>query len=121
MRTKVRTGSYCSTHSAYVQKNVQPRKKIFNPDDCVPGGYYDAGDYLKLNFPMANAMAFIAWSMATFKNGFETAGQTAYAKDALKWGADYLVAAHPAPVSIQAVDFFTQLLLVFIVRCLNES
>lgn len=57
-------------------------------------GYYDAGDHLKLNFPLATSLAFLAWGALDFPSGYATAGAAAAAQDSLKWGAAYLMACH---------------------------
>ncbi|KAJ8748016.1 hypothetical protein K2173_014552 [Erythroxylum novogranatense] len=50
------------------------------------GGYYDAGDNVKFNFPMAFTTAMLAWSL-----------------DALRWGTDYLLKATNIPGTVVAV------------------
>lgn len=60
----------------------------------MPGGYYDAGDYLKLNFPMGTSLAFLSWGLLEFGQGYAAAGLTSLAKDAVRWGVDYLAACH---------------------------
>jgi len=65
--------------------------------DPVPGGFYDAGDHLKLNFPLATSLSFLAWGLLEFLDSYSHAGQTKYAKDTLAWGADYLMASHIGP------------------------
>ena len=41
----------------------------------LTGGYYDAGDNVKFNFPMASAMTLLAWSGIEFGDGYKKAGQ----------------------------------------------
>ena len=60
----------------------------------LTGGYYDAGDNCKFNFPGAGALTLIAWSAIEFKEGYEKAGQYDYVLDMVKWGADYFVKCH---------------------------
>lgn len=36
-------------------------------------------------------MSMLAWGMADFKEGYQKAGQWEYAKDALRWGMDYMI------------------------------
>jgi hypothetical protein len=41
----------------------------------LTGGYYDAGDNCKFNFPGAGALTLIAWSGIDFQKGYERAKQ----------------------------------------------
>lgn len=68
-------------------------------DDCVVGGYFDAGDHLKLMFPLSTSLTFLGLAVTEFRDGIKAAGQLDYALDALRWGADFLVAAHKTPNS----------------------
>lgn len=63
----------------------------------VPGGWYDAGDYLKLNFPLASTVSFLAWGLIEFKDGYKQANEYDGALDALYVAADYLKRSHIAP------------------------
>jgi len=63
----------------------------------LTGGYYDAGDFVKFGFPMAYTITILAWGGITFKDGYVNAGQYEYLQDALKWGTDYFIKAHPEP------------------------
>ena len=58
--------------------------------DAVPGGWYDAGDYLKLNFPMAPSVGLSAWGILEFKDAYVTNGQHRSALNNLRIAADYL-------------------------------
>jgi hypothetical protein len=60
----------------------------------LTGGYYDAGDNVKFNFPQASALTLLAWSAVEWKDGYKEAGQWEYMKDLLKWGMDYFVKCH---------------------------
>jgi len=42
-------------------------------DVDLSGGWYDAGDHVKFNFPMAFSTTLLAWGMSTFKQGYEAA------------------------------------------------
>jgi hypothetical protein len=57
----------------------------------LSGGYHDAGDYVKFNFPQASALTALAFGGIDFRAGYESAGQLGYLRDALKWGADYYI------------------------------
>lgn len=63
----------------------------------LTGGYYDAGDGVKFGLPMAGAMTLLAWGGLEFRAGYERAGQLGYLLDAVRWGADWLMKAHPEP------------------------
>ncbi|KAL4443449.1 hypothetical protein ABPG75_011186 [Micractinium tetrahymenae] len=67
--------------------------------DPVVGGFYDAGDHLKLNFPLATSLAFLAWGALEFPQAYAATFTTADALDNLRWGADYLMACNPTPSS----------------------
>ena len=59
------------------------------------GGYYDAGDNVKFNFPGAGALTLITWSGIDFKKGYKKAGQYKYMLEMVKWGTDYFLKCHP--------------------------
>lgn len=61
------------------------------------GGYYDAGDNVKFGFPMAFTMTMLSWSAVDFRAQLEAKKELSNALDAIKWGADYLIKAHPEP------------------------
>lgn len=77
--------------------NPIPWRGDSHVNDCVPGGYYDAGDHLKLHFPLATSLALLAWGVDEFRDAYAAAGQLSTALDAIRWGTDYLMAAHIAP------------------------
>ena len=60
----------------------------------ISGGYHDAGDHLKLNFPMAWTFTHLAWGYLDFRKGFDAAGQAAQMRSTLKWAADYFMTCH---------------------------
>ena len=60
----------------------------------LTGGYYDAGDNVKFNFPGASAMTLLAWSGVEFADAYEKAGQLKYLYEAVKWGTDYFIKCH---------------------------
>ena len=62
----------------------------------LTGGYYDAGDNVKFNFPQAAALTLIAWSGVEFAEGYKKAGQWDQFLDMLKWGTDYFLKCHSA-------------------------
>lgn len=55
------------------------------------GGYYDAGDNTKFNFPMAFAMTMLSWSVIEYNHKYEAISEYNHARDLIKWGTDYLL------------------------------
>ncbi|KAL8090724.1 endoglucanase 1-like [Apium graveolens] len=58
------------------------------------GGYYDAGDNLKFGLPMAFTTTLLAWSVIEFGDLMQN--QLENARDAVRWGSDYLLKAATA-------------------------
>ena len=61
----------------------------------LTGGYYDAGDNVKYNFPAASAMTLLAWSGIEFSSGYKKSNQFEILLDTVKWGTDYFIKCHP--------------------------
>lgn len=57
----------------------------------LSGGYYDAGDNVKFGFPMAFSTAILAWSVLEF--GRWMPKELDHAREAVRWGTDYLLKA----------------------------
>lgn len=55
------------------------------------GGFYDAGDAIKFNFPQSFAMTMLSWSVIEYSNKYEAAGELGHVREIIKWGADYLL------------------------------
>ncbi|KAI4388901.1 hypothetical protein MLD38_001189 [Melastoma candidum] len=55
----------------------------------LTGGYYDAGDNVKFNFPMAFTTTMLSWS--TLEYGRRMGSQLPNARAAVRWGSDYLL------------------------------
>eukprot|EP01018_Ginkgo_biloba_P013132 Gb_13362 [translate_table: standard] len=55
------------------------------------GGFYDAGDAIKFNFPGAFAMTMLSWSVIEYSAKYEAAGELNHVKEIIKWGSDYLL------------------------------
>lgn len=53
------------------------------------GGYYDAGDNVKFNFPMAYTITMLSWS--ALENSKPLGPQLENVRVAIRWGADYLI------------------------------
>ncbi|XP_059179535.1 endoglucanase 4-like [Physella acuta] len=63
----------------------------------LTGGWYDAGDHVKFNFPMAYSSTILAWGYLMYKDAYEAAGQADYLLDCIKWPLDYLLKCHTKP------------------------
>ncbi|KHN32443.1 Endoglucanase 8 [Glycine soja] len=59
------------------------------------GGYYDAGDNVKFNFPMAFTMSMLGWSVLEF--GDLMGSELQNALEAIRWGSDYFLKATKYP------------------------
>ncbi|XP_057967828.1 endoglucanase 1-like [Malania oleifera] len=55
------------------------------------GGYYDAGDNVKFGLPMAFTTTLLSWSVIEF--GSSMGSQIDNAREAIRWGTDYLLKA----------------------------
>ncbi|KAF3783911.1 Endoglucanase 25 [Nymphaea thermarum] len=55
------------------------------------GGYYDAGDAIKFNFPQSYALTLLSWSVIEYSAKYEAAGELNHVKELIKWGTDYLL------------------------------
>ncbi|KAH0979184.1 hypothetical protein GBA52_006361 [Prunus armeniaca] len=62
------------------------------------GGYYDAGDNVKFNFPMAFTTTMLSWSVIEF--GQLMGPELQHALEAIRWGTDYLLKATRVPDSV---------------------
>lgn len=63
----------------------------------LTGGMHDAGDLVKFGLPQAYTTAMLAWGLADFQQGYQSAGQYQAALANLRWNDDYIIAAHTAP------------------------
>ncbi|KAH6761458.1 glycosyl hydrolase 9C2 [Perilla frutescens var. hirtella] len=61
------------------------------------GGYYDAGDNVKFGLPMAFTITMMSWGIIEYGGQIDESGQLQHALDAVKWGTDYFIKAHPQP------------------------
>lgn len=55
------------------------------------GGFYDAGDAIKFNFPASFAMTMLSWSVIEYSGKYEAAGELNHVKEIIKWGTDYFL------------------------------
>ena len=63
-----------------------------NVNDDVDGGWYDAGDHVKFNLPMAYSAAMLAWGLYEYQDGVKACGELTNYVNNLKWTLDYLAA-----------------------------
>lgn len=63
----------------------------------LTGGWYDAGDHVKFNLPMAYSATMLAWSVYEYRDAYVKSGQLPYILDNIKWVTDYLIKCHPSP------------------------
>ncbi|KAK4748670.1 hypothetical protein SAY87_015256 [Trapa incisa] len=61
------------------------------------GGYYDAGDNVKFGLPMAFTVTMMSWSILEYGKQLAANGELGHAMEAVKWGTDYFIKAHPSP------------------------
>ena len=61
-------------------------------DDFIAGGWYDAGDHVKFNLPMAYSASMLAWGLYEYGDGVEKIGQYEIYQNNLEYALDYLAA-----------------------------
>jgi endoglucanase len=66
----------------------------------LTGGWYDAGDHVKFNFPMAFSATMLAWGAIDFAGGYNASGQMKYLKNNLRFVNDYFIRCHTAPTEL---------------------
>ncbi|KAK7471383.1 hypothetical protein BaRGS_00035989 [Batillaria attramentaria] len=62
----------------------------------LSGGWYDAGDHVKFNFPMAYTTVVLNWGLLEFKDAYVDSGLLDEMYDCVKWPLDYLLKCHVA-------------------------
>lgn len=63
----------------------------------LTGGFFDAGDGMKFALPMAASMTLLSWGGIEFHSGYGRAGEWDNLLRTMRWGADWLMRAHPEP------------------------
>lgn len=61
-------------------------------DDFIKGGWYDAGDHVKFNLPMAYSASMIAWGLYQYPDGIEKCGEMTNYVNNLTFALDYFAA-----------------------------
>ncbi|MBQ8926711.1 MAG: glycoside hydrolase family 9 protein [Oscillospiraceae bacterium] len=59
--------------------------------DEIDGGWYDAGDHVKFNHPMAYSAAMLAWGLYQYPEGIESCGEMTSYVNNLEFVMDYFV------------------------------
>ncbi|XP_060590585.1 endoglucanase E-4-like [Ruditapes philippinarum] len=67
-----------------------------NGEDLT-GGWYDAGDHVKFNFPQAGTVTMLAWGLLSFTDAYDDANQLQNMYDCIRWPLDYLMRCHVTP------------------------
>ena len=80
----------------HIIKDIRERYIGYDGSD-LEGGYYDAGDNLKLLFPFAYSFTILAWSGLTFSGGYDKAGQMGYLRDGVRHAAWFMRKCHTEP------------------------
>lgn len=60
----------------------------------LSGGWFDAGDHVKFNLPMAYSATMLNWGMITFADAYSQTGTTTYAKEQIKYALDYFIQSY---------------------------
>lgn len=60
-------------------------------NDFVKGGWYDAGDHVKFNLPMAYSASMLAWGLYQYPDGVESSGEMTNYVNNLTFVMDYFV------------------------------
>jgi len=63
----------------------------------LTGGWYDAGDNMKFNFPMASSVTLLAWGGLEFGDAYHATHQWGWLLSNLHWATDYFIKCHTAP------------------------
>ncbi|XP_005113494.2 endoglucanase F, partial [Aplysia californica] len=67
-----------------------------NGEDLT-GGWYDAGDHVKFNFPMSYSTTVLTWGYLLFPEAYKAAGQEDEFLDCIRWPLEYLLKCHTGP------------------------
>jgi len=57
----------------------------------LSGGWIDAGDNVKFNFPMAYSATTLAWGGIEFYDAYQKSGQLIHLSQNIRWVTDYLL------------------------------
>jgi hypothetical protein len=74
----------------------------------LTGGWNDAGDNVKFNFPQAHAVVILAWTRLDYADDLARTEQTAPLERNLRWALDYLLRCTPAATTPAATVIWGQ-------------
>jgi hypothetical protein len=57
----------------------------------LTGGWVDAGDNVKFNFPLASSVVNLAWGGIEYYDAYQASGQLEHLSQNIKWATDYLL------------------------------
>ncbi|GMH42143.1 hypothetical protein BSKO_10062 [Bryopsis sp. KO-2023] len=60
----------------------------------LTGGYYDAGDTVKFGLPLGVSLTMLSWGLLEFRENYERTNELDNARNAIKWGTDYILKCH---------------------------
>jgi len=60
----------------------------------LTGGWFDAGDHVKFNFPMSYSVTMLAWGGNVYADAYKKSGQYEILKNNLRFVTDYLMKCH---------------------------
>ncbi len=89
------SGTKPAWNRTYWRGNAQTTAGSDNSIDLT-GGWNDAGDNVKFNFPQAHALTILAWTYLEYRTALGNARQDQHLLNQIRWGADYLVKCHPS-------------------------
>ena len=81
----------CRVGLRVAQEGLLGSPPTLNLSTCVPR-----------SFPLGVSLSFVAWGVVEFRGAYASTGQLDAVLDTLRWGAEYLIACHTAPVSAAA-------------------
>ncbi|MEN9870721.1 MAG: hypothetical protein RLZZ171_1709, partial [Cyanobacteriota bacterium] len=59
----------------------------------LSGGWVDAGDNVKFNFPLAFSVVNLAWGGIEYYDAYQASGQLEHLSQNIKWATDYLLSS----------------------------
>ncbi|NLD92878.1 MAG: T9SS type A sorting domain-containing protein [Fibrobacter sp.] len=63
----------------------------------LTGGWFDAGDHVKFNFPMAFTTTFLCLGVKEYRDAYEKSGQLTHILNNIRFVCDYFIKCHTAP------------------------